>query len=49
VITVSGKVTDKSADGPAPSITCKLTAADQKGEAKIVGSMEAVLPSKDKV
>ena len=46
VITVSGKVTDKNADGRACSFTCELTAADQKGEAKIVGSLEAVLPSR---
>ncbi len=48
VITVSGKVTDKSSDGPVRSITCEVTVADQKGEAKIVGTIEAVLPSRDK-
>jgi acyl dehydratase len=45
VITVTGNVTGKKGDGPARSITCEVTAADQKGEVKIVGSFEAVLPS----
>ena len=48
VITVSGKVTDKSEDGPVRSITCEVTAEDQKGETKIVGGFEAVLPFRDK-
>jgi len=47
VIRVSGRVTDKRTDGPVRSITCEVTAADQKGEAKIVGRVEALLPSRE--
>ena len=48
VITVSGNVTGKNGNGPARSITCEVTAADQKGGVKIIGSFEAVLPSRKK-
>lgn len=46
VLTVSGKVVEKK---PAENlIVVQLQAADQKGEVKIKGSCEAVLPSRGK-
>lgn len=45
VITVTGKVIDKK---EAESlIVCEVQAADQKGEVKVKGSFEAVLPKKE--
>lgn len=42
-ITVSGKVTDKKAEEKL--IVCEVTASDQRGQVKLTGFFEAVLPS----
>jgi acyl dehydratase len=46
IITVSGKVTDKSTEGDQNIISVAITAKNQKNEKKMVGNVEAVLPTK---
>ncbi|MEA2101399.1 MAG: MaoC/PaaZ C-terminal domain-containing protein [Thermodesulfobacteriota bacterium] len=46
-ITVTGKVVDKRKDGDENRISCEVEARDEKGDVKITGRFEAVLPSKN--